>query len=126
MSKKSLWVSGAFCGAVLALGLSFVGVSVSADQTTPSLSIEQKIIEAKSKADHEALATQYEKEAAELQAKAQDHKEMAKAYGKIGFLEGKHDLVRHCNNLVQKYDDAAKENLALAKVHRSLAEKMKQ
>ena len=126
MNKKSSWFMGAICGAVLAFGLSLSGYAVSAN-LAPSSSMEQNILAAKSKADHEALAAQYENEAKELQAKAQAHKEMGKAYEKAGYFGpgGKFDTVRHCNNLAQKYEDAAKENFALAKMHRSLAEKAK-
>ncbi|MDE2423946.1 MAG: hypothetical protein KGN31_07020 [Betaproteobacteria bacterium] len=127
MDKKSSRIIGALCGAALVLGLSVGGFAVGADQTTSSssLSVEQKIIDAKSKTDHEALAAQYEKDAKDLQAKAQEHKEMARAYEKIGYLTEKHDFVRHCNSLAQKYEEAAKENLALAKLHRGLAVKAK-
>lgn len=121
MNKKSSWFMGAICGAVLAFGLSLSGYAVSADQA-PSSSMEQKINMAKSKTDHEALVVQYENEAKELQAKADVHKEMVKAYAGTHWTE-KHDLGKHCKNAAQKYEDAAKENLALAKIHRGLAEK---
>ena len=127
MNKKSSWLIGAICGMALTLGLSLGGYAVGADQA-PSLSMEQQIIGAKGKGDHEVLAAQYEKEAKELQVKAQEHKKMAKAYDKAdGYFgaEGKFDMARHCNNIAQKYEDAAKENLALAKMHRSMAEKAK-
>ena len=111
----------------LTFGLSLGGYAVGADQA-PSSAMEQQIIGAKSKADHEVLAAQYEQEAKGLQAKAQEHKQMAKAYDKAdGYFgsKGKFDMARHCNNIAQKYEDAAKENLALAKMHRSMAEKAK-
>lgn len=125
MNKRSSWIMGAICGAALAFGLSLGGYAVGSDEASSSPMV-QKILGAKSKADQEALAAQYEQEARELQAKAQEHREMAKAYktGPFG-PGGKFDLVRHCNNLAQKYEDAAKESLALAKAQRSLAEKMK-
>lgn len=105
----------------LTFSLSFSGYAVDADQT-PSLSMEQQILVAKSKADHEALASQYENEAKELQAKAVQHKRMTKAYAEYVWTE-RHDLGLHCNRLAQKYEDAAKENFALAKLHHGLAEK---
>ncbi len=126
MNKRSSWIMGAICGAALAFGLSLGGYAVGADEASSSPMV-QKILGAKSKADQEALAAQYEQEAKELQAKAQEHREMAKAYDKASYFGpgGKFDLVRHCSNLAQKYEDAAKETLALAKAQRSLAEKMK-
>ena len=126
MNKRSSWLMGAICGAALAFGLSLGGYAVGSDEA-PSSPMVQKILGAKSKADQEALAAQYEQEARELQAKAQEHREMARAYDKAGYFGpgGKFDLARHCNNLAKKYEDAAKESLALAKLHRGLAEKMK-
>jgi len=99
------------------------GHAVNADQTQ-SLPMDHEILTAKSKADHEELAVQYESEAKKLQAKADEHKEMLKAYNGTHWTE-KHDLARHCKSLVQKYEDAAKDNFALAKIHRVLAEKTK-
>ena len=124
MEKKSAWIAGAVCGAALAFGLTLGGAATGADQGQP-VSMAKKIKSAKSRADQEALAAQYEQEAKDLQKKAEEHKEMAKAYSETGFLEVKHDLVTHCEKLAREYADAAKEDLALAKLHRRLAEKAK-
>ena len=86
----------------------------------------QKIETAKTRADHEALAAFYEQEAKTAQAKAEEHKEMAKSYSKIGHLVEKHNILQHCDRLVKDYEAAAKENLALAKLQRELAAKAKQ
>lgn len=114
---------------LLALSLSLGGYALSAGQEASSP--VQKIETAKTRADYEALAAFYEQEAKSLQAKAEEHKEMGKAYSKIGHLSGtafkaKHNLVQHCDRLVEKYKGAAQENLALAKLHRELAAKAKQ
>ena len=124
MSKRLSWFMVAVCGAMLSFGLAFGGYAIGADQTPP-VSVEQKILAAKSKAEHEELAVHYEQEAKTLQAKAEEHKEMAKAYGKSPLAE-KHDFARHCNSIAQKYEAAAKDDLALAKLHRSLAKKSPQ
>lgn len=123
MNKRSSWFMGAFCGAALAFGLSLGGYAVGADGASPS-PIVQKILGAKSKADAEALAAQYEQEAGELQAKAEEHREMAKAY-RTGYFGpgGKFDLARHCSNLAKKYEEAAKEDLELAKLQRGSVKK---
>ncbi len=127
MNKKIFWLVGMTCSVALVSILSLGGYAANTDQVAskPSEERTQAILEAKSKAAHDALAAQYEKEAKEDQSKAQEHREMAKAYAKVGFLAEKHGLVRHCNNLAQRYEDAAKENLALAKTHRELAESAK-
>jgi hypothetical protein len=78
---------------------------------------------ATTKADHEALAMHYEQEAKALQAKAAEHREMARAYAK-STLYGKmqSSLLQHCDILASQYQRAADENLELAKQHRRLAE----
>ena len=122
MNKRSSWFMGAIGIAALALGLSLGGYAV-ADEASSSPMV-QKILGAKSKADAEALAAQYEQEARDLQAKAQEHREMAKAY-KTGYFGpgGKFDLARHCSNLAKKYEEAAKEDLELAKLQRESVKK---
>jgi len=124
MNRKSSCLTLGACAGLLALSLTMGGYALSADQGTSSQ--VQKIESAKTKADYEALAASYEQEAKTAQAKADEHKEMAKAYGKIGHLVEKHNMVQHCDRLVKNYQDAAKENLALAKLNRELAAKAKQ
>lgn len=124
MKRNTSWLAILAGGTMLALSLSLSGVASAAgtDSGTPT---EQQITGAKTKADHEALAASYEQEAKGLEEKANDHKTMAKAYGKVGALEEKQRLVSHCNSLARKYGDAAKEASALAKLHRELAAKAK-
>lgn len=83
--------------------------------------METMIQSATTKADHEALATHYEQEAKALQAQAADHRRMAEAYDKSGYIKTKTNLVQHCNLLVSKYQEAAGEYIELAKQHRQLA-----
>jgi hypothetical protein len=123
MNKNLSWFMGVICGVVLAFGLSLGGVAVSAEQAPPS-SMEQQITSAKSKADHEALAAQYEQDAKDAKAKADEHRDMAKAYARAGFGE-KHNLQAHCKTIAERYEQVAKESIAMAKIHRELAEKAK-
>ena len=120
MNRKSSRLMLGACAGLLALSLSLGGYALSAGQES---SLVQKIESEKTRADHEALAAFYEQEAKTAQAKVEEHKEMAKAYGKIGHLVEKHNMLQHCVRLVEKYKDVAKENLALAKLHRELAAK---
>ena len=76
---------------------------------------------ATTKADHEALAAHYEQEAKAMQDKAVEHRNMAQAYAS-GWARTKTALGEHCNLLATKYQEAANENLALAKQHHELAE----
>ena len=118
--KSSCLMLGAYAG-LLALSLSLSGYALSAGREASSP--VQKIETAKTKSDYEALAAFYEQEAKTAQAKAEEHKEMAKAYAMIGHLKEKHNLVQHCDRLVEKYKDVAQDNLALAKLNRELAAK---
>ena len=75
---------------------------------------------ATTKADHEALAKHYQDEAKALQAKAAEHQQMEQAYAKMGSKVGT-SLAQHCSMLAARYQEAANENLELAKQHRELA-----
>ena len=77
--------------------------------------------------DHAALATWYDKEAAQLRQKAKDMELMAQRYRDHPALvasEGKHapkiDVQQHCNNLVSLYTKSAEEADGLAQMHRAM------
>jgi len=122
MDRKSKRFFLLVWSAALAAALTWAGYAFGADQAPTAL--EQKIAGATTRTDHESIAASYEEEAKVLQAKADEHRQMGKAYGKIGFLKEKHNLVQHCDSLVKKYQEAAKESLALAKAHRDIAAKV--
>jgi DNA mismatch repair ATPase MutL len=121
MDRKSRRFILLVWSAALAASLTLGGYAFGAGQEPAAL--EQKIVGAQTRADHESMAASYEQEAKALQAKAEEHRQMAKAYGKTGYLKEKRNLAQHCDSLVKKYQAAAKENLALAKIHRELAVK---
>ena len=84
-----------------------------------------KIQSARTRADHEAIASIYEKRASAELATADDHRRMANMYKSMdptgagrGTSAG---MISHCNNLVESYTKAAKEHSALAKLHREAA-----
>jgi len=89
--------------------------------------INDMIAKAKSPADHEAIAAYYDKEAAEAEAKAQEHKKMAETYTKLrpdhpASVEGHlKPLPAHCMAEVKYYEGIATENRALAAAHRKIA-----
>ncbi|HSE67403.1 MAG TPA: hypothetical protein VLB12_10465 [Gemmatimonadales bacterium] len=85
--------------------------------------MDSRIQSATTKADHVALATHYEQEAQTMQDKAAEHRNMAQAYAKSGgYAVTKGNALQHCNALASTYQQAAGENLELAKQHRQLAE----
>ena len=86
--------------------------------------MDTMIQSATTKADHVALATHYEQEAKAMQDKAAEHRSMAQAYAKSGgyAVTAKGNALQHCDALASTYQQAANENLELAKQHRQLAE----
>src|SRR5712692_9878147 len=84
--------------------------------------IEQMISEAKTPADHEAIAAYYEKEAQDAQQKYEEHLKLKAAYAKIPHLASKgFGLPYHCDSIAKKYEGIAKDYEALAKLHKSMA-----
>ncbi len=77
---------------------------------------------ARTKADHQALAAHYEQEAQALQDKAAAHETMAQTYQRGAYGKTGTTLSGHCEFLARTYREAAKENLELAKEHHKLAE----
>ncbi len=84
--------------------------------------LDELIMKAKSKADHERLAEYFEQEAQALQAKVERHQKLAEDYEKGGSYEKvKGFMLQHCNAMIRSYREAAEESLALARMHRQLA-----
>jgi hypothetical protein len=107
-----------FAASIVAAGLVFsvatpVSIAQAADVT------EAQIAAAKTPADHEAIAAQYDAEAKAADEMAASHESMAKAY-KAANLKGTQSMASHCSRLVTQYQTAAKEYRALATEHRAL------
>lgn len=84
--------------------------------------LDELVMEARSKTDHESLAEYFEQEAHALQAKVERHQKLAEDYEKGGSYEKvKGFMLQHCNAMIRSYRGAAEENLALARIHRQLA-----
>ena len=88
-------------------------------------SIEQMITEAKTAADHEAIAAYYEKEAQEVHKEHAEHKTMSDAYASVSAVKMPTGMVAHCNTIAKKYEEIAKEYEALAKLHKDMAKHAK-
>jgi hypothetical protein len=86
--------------------------------------MEHMITEAKTPADHEALAAFYDKEAQETRRKQADHLKMKEFYEKNPALN-KSGFSFHCQQIALKFDEMAKEYEALAKMHRDMAKTAK-
>lgn len=102
--------------------------------------IEQKIEAARTRADHQDIAAAYEQQAEGDRSAAERYRGLARAYERglvwsgppVGSLESirshagnlgsqNQGLAALCENLARKYQQAAEENLALAREHRHLA-----
>ena len=114
MSSKQWIQRGVLCGLLLTgvVGCSMVS-SPPASQIAPT--------------DHAALATWYDKEAAQLRLKAKDMADMEVVYGKNpaygqGMMAGigKTSFNEHCDALIAMYTKGAEEADQLAKKHRSM------
>jgi hypothetical protein len=106
--------------------LGFVAViSSSFGSAQPGDDIEQKIREAKPPADHQTLATCYEKEAQAAQQLASKHFLMRDVYAADRAMERKDRAREHCAFIAKKYQEMAKEYETLAAIHRMVAKQLK-
>jgi hypothetical protein len=88
--------------------------------------IEQMITEAKTPADHEAIAAYYDKEAQAAHQKHAEHKKLADFYALTPALKSKSGtLYNHCNDAAKKYEGIAKDYETLATGHREMAKTAK-
>jgi hypothetical protein len=104
---------------------------------TPSIStaagdenLEALVENAKTAADHEAIAKIYDDEAVKARAKAEEHRKMGAQYThfEAGGTKGQlahFNMPKHCANLVKSYEDAAKEAEEMAAAHRGAAKAAK-
>lgn len=102
----------------LAIGL----LAACAEMNPHSMDMNLAVQNAKTKADHEALAKHYEEAAKEMQVKADEHKKLLSQYEAKSYLYGRaaEDLKAHCQRLIDVYEKAAEENLHMAKMHRQM------
>jgi hypothetical protein len=87
--------------------------------------IDQQIRDAKTPADHQALAAFYEKEAQTAHQLHNKELIMRDAYAASRTMQEKGRPTEHCTVLADKYRDVAKEYEALAAMHKTMAEQLK-
>jgi hypothetical protein len=83
--------------------------------------IERMIAEAKTSADHGAIAAYYEKEARFAREREERHRRMAKTYGRFPVLKKKTSVVKHCESIARWYRNLAQEYEGLTRSHREMA-----
>ncbi|MGH7961969.1 MAG: hypothetical protein ACRERD_09115 [Candidatus Binatia bacterium] len=114
------WKNIAVIAAVLAIvGLGYIPSSSAGEKK----SIEQMITEAKTPADHEAIAAFYEKQAKMAHKEHTRHQKMRDLYAATPALKAKHGtgFSDHCDALVKHYEDMAKQYEAMAQMHKEMA-----
>jgi hypothetical protein len=97
-------------------------------QPAEQFDLEKAITGAKTSADHEAIASYYDKEAATAKDKAAEHRRLAETYRTLS-VSGRGQLQPmgiHCQQLAQIYESAAADNAALATAHRQMAQEAAQ
>src|SRR5574341_115317 len=78
--------------------------------------LEKAVTGAKTPADHEAIASYYDREVATTKAKAEEHRKLAEVYRNLAG-KGQFAMEGHCQRLAQNYESVATENTALAEAH---------
>jgi outer membrane murein-binding lipoprotein Lpp len=103
---------------LLAVGL----LAACAEMNPHPMDMNLAVQNAKTKADHEALAQHYEEAAKEMQLKVEEHKKLLRQYEAKSYQYGRQaqDFQAHCERLINDYEKAAEENLEMAKMHRQM------
>jgi hypothetical protein len=84
--------------------------------------LEEMITNAKTPADHEAIAAYYEQEAAETKKKADLHRRAAESYRKMN-IEKPVGMANMCDGIAAMWDKIAADNSKLAEAHQEMAKK---
>ncbi len=105
-----------------ALLLSLALAGCASGPGAPSAELTQRIESARTRSDHQALASEYEREAAAARAMAEKHRKMAKSYqGMLAGGRGAGNMAAHCNVIVRSQEAIATEYEGMATAHRQLA-----
>lgn len=108
--------------------LAILGLLAACAQTDPHpMDMTQLVQNAKTHADHEALAKHYEDAAKEMQAKVDEHKQLLAQYNAKSYLYGRQaqTVENHCEYLINTYEKAVKANMEMADLHRQMAAETK-
>ena len=107
---------------VSALLLSLVLAGCASGPNAPSPDLLQRIEAARTRGDHEALATHFDREATAARAMAANHGKMAKSYqGNLAGGRGGASMQAHCNAIVRSQEGIAAEYEGMAAAHRQFA-----
>jgi hypothetical protein len=108
---------------VFSVALVMLGLVSSCAQLNPHpMDMTNAIREAKTSANHDALARHYDAAAEAARLKVKEHKKELEEYEKHPYY-GKRaqDLKAHCHRLISSYEQAVEANTAMAEIHRKMA-----
>ncbi len=96
--------------------------------SAPHSEVSSRVANARTSSDHEALVKFFREEAGIASRKADEHRKLIGVYSgpvyqagtSLSFRRGL-EPSKHCQLLARLYEQAASENLAMAKVHEELA-----
>lgn len=106
--------------------LAIAGLLASCAQTDPHpMNMTQMVQNAKTSADHEALAKHYDDAAKEMLAKVDEHKKLLEQYTTGSYGRLAQPMKDHCEFLIRTYQQAADANMKMAAEHRKMAAEIK-
>jgi hypothetical protein len=89
------------------------------------MDMTQVVQSAKTSTDHETLARHYGNMAKTMQEKMQEHKKMLEQYEANSYGRETDEMKGHTQALIRFYENAEKENMRLAALHRKMAAEAK-
>jgi endonuclease III len=108
---------------IITLCLAASLLTACAEMNPHPMDMSQALQNAKTSADHEALAKHYDEAANVMQAKVDEHKKLLGQYQSNSYLYGRQaeDLKAHCEELTNVYEKAVIANHKMAEMHRAMA-----
>jgi len=116
MKRATLFLA---MGLVLLAAIAMPTIRAVAGQEVTDANLDRMIADAKTPADHEAIAAFYDKEAADAEAKAKLHHSVQKNYESFKMKPA--EMAHHCDELGKYFDRIASQAKALAEAHRAMA-----
>ena len=121
---NTIWRSPHLIASALVLSVALAGCA--SGPKPPSPELVQQIESARTRTDHEALATYYVGQAAGARASAAEHRRMAKTYTRMSPSgRGGASMPAHSNVIANSQDGIADEYDRMATDHRQLADQAK-
>jgi hypothetical protein len=106
--------------------LSVVLASCASGPNAPPSDLQQRIEGARTRGDHQALATYYDQQATAARTSAAEHRKMGSSYtGNYAGGRGGTSMSAHCNEIVRSQESIAAQYEGMAAGHRQMAEQAK-